>query len=263
VVRDFPNELGEPPTPLQDARNFAEELVLADLQMIENKLERMQKTLRGVKAGSVTPETMENDLLLQIKAQLEEGKMVTSMQFTPDQEKMIRGFDFLTVKPMIVVANVPEDKASEGVGPDLAELQEYCNENDMSLMALCAKLEAEIAELPPDEEGEFMEAMGIEEPARNRLIRECYRKLGLISFFTAGEPEVKAYTINAGSTVIEAAGKIHSDIARGFIRAEVGHFDDVKAAGGWEEAKRENLVELHTREYIVQDGDVMYIRFKV
>jgi len=263
VVRVFESDLGEAPTPLADARNFAEELVLADLQMIESKLQRMEKGLRGVKSGAVTPETLERDLLLEIQKSLEEGKMTRSMNLSPEQSKIISSFQFLTLQPMIVVANVTEDKAAEGIGPELAELKDYCESNDMSLLALSAKIEAEIAELPEEEEGEFLESMGLSEPARNVLIRECYRKLGLLCFFTAGEPEVRAWTITAGSPVIEAAGKIHSDIARGFIRAEVGHFEDVKNAGGWEEAKRANLVELHTKEYIVQDGDVMYIRFKV
>jgi hypothetical protein len=121
----------------------------------------------------------------------------------------------------------------------------------------------EVSELADEEEAEFLESIGIKEPARNVLIRECYKELGLISFITAGEPEVRAWTLRAGSRAVEAAGTIHSDLARGFIRAEVANFKEIEAVGSWEIAKQQNVVQLVGKDHIIQDGDVMYIRFKV
>jgi len=262
VIRAFTTELGEPPTPVKDARELSDELILADLQVVESRLSKLEKSLISVKHGAVTPETIERDLLLRVRGVLEAGGRVDSIKFTPDEERMLRGFEFLTQKPQILVANVPEGEINVESEP-VRELQNYAAQQNLSLLVLSADLEAQIAELPEEEQAEYLAAMGLQEPASKQLIRECYRALGVITFFTATEPEVRAWTIRAGSPVIDAAEKIHTDIARGFIRAEVAHFEDVKRAGGWEEAKRAGLVELHTKEYVVQDGDVIYIRFKV
>jgi ribosome-binding ATPase YchF (GTP1/OBG family) len=203
---------------------------------------------------------MERDLLLQIQGALESGEFVKTLSLTPDQEKVVRGYDFMSQKPQIVIANIPEDEIGQPESDAVKELRAYC---EASNTPLSARVEAEVAELDDAEQREYLDAMGLEQPARNRLINETYSSLGLISFYTAGEPEVKSYSIAKGTSVVDAAGKIHSDLARGFIRAEIGHFEDVKAAGSWEEAKRAGKVELHMKDYIVQDGDIMYIRFKV
>jgi ribosome-binding ATPase YchF (GTP1/OBG family) len=168
----------------------------------------------------------------------------------------------MSMKPQIIVANITEDAIGADT-PALSELTAYCEETGIPMITLSAKVEAEVAELPESDQKDYLEALGLEEPARDRLIRETYARLGLISFYTAGEPEVKAYSIPAGMVVVDAAGKIHSDLARGFIRAEIGHYADVREAGGWDEAKRAGKVELYMKDYVVQDGDVMYIRFKV
>ena len=262
VVRLFTNDLGEPPTPVNDARELSDELLLADLQVIETRLTRLEKSLSTTKQGVVTPETMERALLFRIREVLEAGRRVDSLEFIPDEDRMIRGFDFLTRNQQILVANVPESDI--GVETDsLKELRKYAEEEGLDLLVFCADLEAQIAEMPEEDRGEFLSAMGLEEPASHRLIRECYKALGVITFFTSGDPEVRAWTIPAGSHVIDAAEKIHSDIARGFIRAEVANYDQVKAAGGWEETKRAGLVGLHMKDYVMQDGDIIYIRFKV
>ncbi|MBI2843997.1 MAG: redox-regulated ATPase YchF [Armatimonadetes bacterium] len=263
VVRAFPGPLGEPPTPDKDARALAEELILADLQSVETRLARVEKSLHGTKKDATTPLTMERDLLLEIKDALESGRLLKALSLTPDQEKLIRGYDFMSQKPQIIVANIPEEEIGEPESASVKELRAYAQEAGILVTVLSAKVEAEVAELPQDEQKEYLEAMGLSEPARDRLIHETYGALGLIVFYTAGEPEVRSHSIPEGTQVIDAAAKIHTDLARGFIRAEVGHFEDVRAAGGWEEAKRAGKVELHTREYVVQDGDIIYIRFKV
>jgi GTP-binding protein YchF len=263
VVRAFTSPAGEPPTPGKDARDLTEELILADLQSVETRLTRIEKSLHGVKQGATTPQTMERDLLLQIKDTLEAGEFIKSLSLTPDQEKLVKGYDFMSQKPQIIVANISEEEIGQPESEAVKELRAYCEESSIPMLVLSAKVEAEIAELPEDEQKEYLEAMGLEKPARDRLIAETYRSLGLITFFTAGEPEVRAWSLRVGSPVVDAAGTIHSDLARGFIRAEVGHYDDVKSAGGWEEAKRAGVVSLHMKDYIVQDGDILYIRFKV
>jgi len=263
VVRMFPSIVGEPPSPVGDVRALNDELILADLQSVETRLTRVEKSLHGTKQGVTTPQTLERDLLLMLKDTLESGKMVQTLNLTPDQEKMLRGYDFMSMKPQIVVANIPETGLGESEGASFAELKAFCEEHSLPMITLCAKIEAEIAELPKEEQNEYLEALGLESAAGDRLIAEVYKSLGLITFYTAGPPEVRAYSVPVGTQVIDAAGKIHTDLARGFIRAEVCHFADFEASGSWEDARRAGKIELHTKEYVVEDGDVIYIRFKV
>ena len=263
VVRAFTSPAGDPPTSARDARELTEELILADLQSIETRLTRLEKSLISVRHGTSTPETIERDLLVQIKGALESGRLVKSIPLTPDQEKMIRGFDFMTGKPQIVVANIPESEIGRPESEPIKELRSYCEEAGLAMLPISAKFEAEVAELPEEEQREYLESVGLKESACDRLIAEIYKALALVTFYTASEPEVRAWTVPKGTHVIDAAAKIHTDMARGFIRAEVGHFDEVKAAGGWEEAKRAGVVHLQMKDYVVQDGDIIYIRFKV
>lgn len=262
VVRGFPDAMGEEANPLEDFSSLNDELVLADLQLVENRAERVEKQTHGIKKGTSTPATIELELLARLQAHLEEGEGLKSFEFTPDEEKAVRGYDFLTLKPMIVVVNISEDEIGD-YSEKTNEMLEYCKGQDIPAIALCAEVEMEVSQLSDEEEAEFLDSMGIKEPARNVLIQETYRLLGLISFITAGEPEVRAWTIREGSKAIDAAGAIHSDIARGFIRAEVANYTAVEPAGGWENAKKEQIVELQGKEYVVADGDVMYFRFKV
>ncbi len=262
VVRGFPGLAGEAPTPVQDVQTLNDELLLADLQVIENRIQRVEKQLHGVKKGTTTPATMEMDMLERLRSVLEEGKSLKTVEFGPEEEKSIRSYDFLTLKSMIVVLNIPEDEIGSASGETL-RFREYCETEAIPELELCAKVEMEVSELSDEEEAEFLGSMGIEEPARNVLIQACYRALGLISFITAGEPEVRAWTLRAGSKAVDAAGTIHSDLARGFIRAEIANFNEIEAVGGWEAAKQKGIVQLQGKDYIVQDGDVMYIRFKV
>lgn len=262
VVRGFVSAAGDAPNPTSDAQALNDELLLADLQMVENRMERIEKQLHGVKKGTTTPATIEMALLERMKALLEEGKSLKTVEFTVDEEKSLRGYDFLTLKPMMLVLNIAEEEIGRS-GDTSQRFNAYCEQEGLPGFTLCAKVEMEVAELSDEEEAEFLGSMGITEPARNVLIQACYRSLGLISFITAGEPEVRAWTIKAGTKAVEAAGTIHSDLARGFIRVEVANFREVEVAGGWEAARQKGVTQLQGKEYVMQDGDVIYIRFKV
>ncbi|MHB9036281.1 MAG: redox-regulated ATPase YchF [Armatimonadota bacterium] len=262
VVRGFAGSGGEAPTPVQDLQTLQDELTLADLQLVENRIPRVEKQLHGVKKGATTPANVEMELLERIKTALEDGNSLKNIEFASDEEKIIRSYNFLTLKRIITVLNIPESDIGCESEQTIA-FRKACDESDTPMVELCAEVEMDVSQLADEEEAEFLQSMGIEEPARNVLIRACYEALGLISFLTAGEPEVRAWTIHAGEKAVDAAGTIHSDLARGFIRAEVANFRDVEAAGGWDAAKQKNLVQLQGKDYVVQDGDVMYIRFKV
>ena len=267
VVRAFDSPTVPTPegglNPLRDVRKVNDELMLADLTLVETRLERLDKALRNRKLDPNNPQVVERDLMLRIQAHLEAEKPLKELELSADEIRHIRSFDFLTLKPMIIVANVNEDHTPESDESLLGGLRAYCAEENMELIELIANIEAEIAQLPEDEEKEYMEAMGISEPARNRVVQSAYRALGLISFFTAGEDEVKAWTIDKGDKAVDAAGKIHSDLARGFIRAEIVSYDDFVKAGSFEAAKTAGLMRLETKDYIIQDGDIMVVRFKV
>lgn len=262
VIRAFPGPAGESPTPVQDLQTLSDELVLSDMQVIENRMERVERQLHGVKKGMTTPATIEMEMLDRLHAALESGGALKDIEMSAEEEKSVRAYDFLTLKPLIAVLNVPEGEV--GAPSDhTSAFRSHCQAAGIPVVELCAKMEMEVSELSDEEEAEFLLSMGIERPARDVLIRECYSALGLISFITAGEPEVKAWTIKAGSKAIDAAGAIHSDLARGFIRIEVANAGVVEDVGGWEAAKQKGVTQLHGKDYIMQDGDVVYIRFKV
>src|SRR5579884_2909231 len=252
VVRAFEDPtVPAPPegiNPVREAERILEELLLADLTVIEARLERLQKA-RLLKRETPA-EAAEHQVLEKLKKALEALQPVRSVELTEDEKRSIRSFAFVSGKPLILVANVGEEAIGEALPP--------------SLIPLCAKVEMEVSQMAPEEEREFLEAMGISVAARDRLIRSAYAALGLISFFTVGEDEVRAWTITRGTHAVGAAEKIHSDLARGFIRAEVIPFEDFKAAGGcWDEAKASGKMRLEGKEYIVKDGDIVHIRFKV
>jgi len=262
VIRGFANQSGDAPAPVQDMSTLSDELLLADLGLVESRMERVEKQLHGVKKGSTTPATMEMDLLQKLHSALDQGQSLKTLDFDAEEEKALRTYDFLTLKQLIVALNIPESEIGNSDGL-ASEFLRHCEQESVPAVVLCAEVEMDVSALDEDEEGEFLHSMGIEEPARNVLIRECYKALNLISFITAGEPEVRAWTLRKGLKAIDAAGTIHSDLARGFIRAEILNFEDVEAAGGWEAAKQKGLIPLQGKDYVVRDGDVMYIRFKV
>jgi GTP-binding protein YchF len=268
VVRAFETpSLPAPPNglnPLKDYQAITEELLLGDLTVIETRLERIDKQLKTRKQGIPSPEVTEREILLKIKAVLDEFKPVSSIELDEDERRITKNFDFLTGKPLIAVANVSEaDLSSSDTLALLAPLKEQCALEGIELIVLCAAAEEEVAQLDEADQREFLDDLGIAEPAGNRLIRASYQTLGVMSFFTVGEDEVRAWTIPAGANALTAAGRIHSDLARGFIRAEVLAFDDLITAGTTEAAKAANKFRLEGKDYPVKDGDILNIRFKV
>ena len=266
VVRAFDDPLVPAPAnginPLRDAEQILQELLLADLTVVESRLERLDKA--RLQKRQTPTEAVEQQVILKIKAHLEELQPVRTLELTEDERRAIRSYAFVSGKPLILVANVEEGQAGEAEPAVAAELARYAHAEGLLSIALCAKIEMEVAQMEPEEEREFLEAMGIAEAARDRLIRAAYAALGLLSFFTVGEDEVRAWTITRGTNAVGAAEKIHSDLARGFIRAEVIGFDEFAAAGGcWDEARSAGKMHLEGKEYIVKDGDILHVRFKV
>jgi len=250
--------------PLKEYQSITEELLLGDLSVIETRLERIEKQLKTRKQGVPSPEVSERETLLKIKAVLDDFKPVSSVDLDDDERKMVRNFDFLTGKPLIAVVNLGEgDIAGADTLALLQPLREQCGHEGVALITLCAAAEEEVAMLDEADQREFLDDLGIKEPARDRLIRAAYEALGVQSFFTVGEDEVRAWTVPLGASALTAAGRIHSDLARGFIRAEVLAFDDLIAAGTWDAAKAAGKPRLEGKDYPVKDGDILNIRFKV
>jgi ribosome-binding ATPase YchF (GTP1/OBG family) len=201
---------------------------------------------------------------LRLKESLDNLIPLRTLTLTEDEQRLIKNFDFLTAKPVIVVANIAEkDLAASESLPVLAPIREWAATEHAPFIALCAAAELEVSQLPVEDQGDFLEALGIAAPARERLIRAAYAALGVMSFFTVGEDEVRAWTVPIGANAVTAAGRIHSDLARGFIRAEVMAFDDLVAAGTWEAAKAAGKQRLEMKDYPVKDGDILHVRFKV
>ena len=242
--------------PSRDWERLLGDLQIADLEMIEKRIERLEKqVLRPTKTQKA--DQAELDLLQRCRDALEGGGRLSDVTLRAGEEDQLRSFRFLTQKPIMIILNL-DDEASDAAG-QIASLGGRAE----SVVALRGRLEAEIAQLDPDEAAEFMQDFEIESPAARLLIQELFELLGLCAFLTAGEDEVRAWTIKRGDSAVTAAGKIHSDIARGFIRAEVVAFADLESAGSMREAKAANAVRLEGKEYPVMDGDIINFRFSV
>jgi GTP-binding protein YchF len=238
------------------------ELALTDLAILERRVDRLEKDLRQGKKEAAA----ELELLTRCAQHLESGGLLSRVEFTEEAERALRGFALLTLKPMLVVANLAESDAGSDVlspGRKLAALGARCADLGLPAVAFCAELEAEIAELDPEEQAVFLADYGIQTPAREGFVRASFDLLGLVTFFTANENEARAWSIPAGSTALEAAGKVHTDMARGFIRAEVVAFEDIRAAGSVAECRHRGTARLEGKEYPVKDGDILQIRFSV
>jgi len=249
-----------PIDPLRDIRNVEFDLMVSDLGQIEKRLERLEKDLKKMK----TPELeKENELLIKAKAHLETEKPLREMEMTPEDKKRIRGFMFLSEKPMLYVLNIGE---STELGKDLEaavgkyKLTEVAARPNAGASAICGKVEAELAEMTDEDAAEFLSSYGLTESGLSRLIRKSYHLLGLISFFTAGEDECRAWTIPIHTKAVNAAGAIHSDLEKHFIRAETIRWDQLLEAGSEANARAKGTLRLEGKDYIVQDGDVMHIR---
>ncbi len=237
-----------------DLKELASELLFCDLETVTNRVERLEKSLKKP-TKTLDQEKRELELMQRCQQALESEQPLAGVVRSDDDRKMLLSFQFLTMKPLIVVVNVGEDQAA-------AEAP-FQYEPAKATIALCAGTEAQIAELDTTDRKAFLEDLGVKEPARERLVRACYDAVGLISFLTAGEDEVRAWSIRRGSDAVEAAGKIHTDIARGFIRAETVAFDDMVAAGDMKGAKAAGKLRLEGKTYVVQDGDIINFRFNV
>jgi GTP-binding protein YchF len=245
--------------PLRDIETVNLELVFADLEMVERRLAKVSKTARTDKSYQ-----REETLLIKIKETLEEGQPARSLAWDDaDDLKLVESFTLITQKPMLYAANVSEADLEKADNPALSALEEFAKSENTKIFISCAKLEAEIATLDPEEKEMFLADMGLNENGLARLISAGYELLGLISFLTAGPKEVRAWTVRRNSKAPQAAGKIHSDLQRGFIRAEVVAYDDLIAAGSHAAAKEKGQVRIEGKEYIVKDGDVIEIRFNV
>ncbi len=245
--------------PVRDIETINLELIFADLEVIERRLAKGSKGMISKEAA------VENDLLKRLKEWLESGKSARSFERTEDEEVLLAGWSLLTDKPVIYAANVAEDDvADDGEGnPFVAKVREHAKAEGSEVFVICAKIEQEISELEDDEKEMFLEELGLKESGLSKLIKASYRLLGLMSFLTAGPKETRAWTIKIGTKAPQAAGKIHSDFERGFIRAEVVNYDNLVALGGYNQAKDKGLVRSEGKEYVVQDGDVILFRFNV
>jgi hypothetical protein len=263
VLRAFENEAVPhvgPIDPLRDIKSVEFDLMLSDLTQVEKRLDRLEKDL---KKGRTSELEREQALLLRSKEALEKEQPLRELEMTADEKKLIKGFMFLSQKPILYVVNIGE---STTLGDDLEaavgrfKLDEVANRPNAGATAICGKVEAELAEMDDDEAAEFLEGYGLRESGLVRLIRKSYQLLGLISFFTAGDDECRAWTIPLGSKAPQGAGAIHSDLEHHFIRAETIRWDALLDAGSEAAARSRGTLRLEGKEYVVQDGDVMHIR---
>jgi GTP-binding protein YchF len=249
-----------PIDPLRDLGNVEIDLIVSDLGQIDKRLERVAKDMKKQKTADLE---REHALLLRCKAQTEAEKPLREMELTPDEKKLIRGFMFLSQKPILYVLNISE---STTLGADVEDavakygLTEAATRPNSGATAICGKVEAELADMEDDEAAEFLEGYGLTESGLVRLIRKSYELLGLASFFTVGEPETRAWTIPVNCRAQEAAGAIHSDLEKHFIRAETIHWDTLLAAGSEAAARAAGTLRLEGKDYPVKDGDVLNIR---
>jgi len=260
VVRMFENDAVPHPRgsidPLRDIREVETELVFADLAIADARIQKLEASVKKP-TPQQKEEKAELDVLLRCRDTLEAEKKISELDLSEEDEKRIRNFCFLTQKPEIIVLNVGEDRAGDVAPPD--ELKELPGE----VLCMCAQVEMEIAALDPEDREVFLKEMNIAEPAGDRLKSVSYRVLKLASFFTTASDDLRAWTIHEGATALEAAAKVHTDIARGFIRAEVVSFDDFKEAGSMKEVRARGKLRLEGKDHIVQDGDIMFFRFNV
>lgn len=245
--------------PLRDLEIIDMELIFSDMELIERRLDRTRKLARNDRSLAA-----ELDVLERVYATLSDGKCARSVELTDDERALLEESPLLTLKPIIYVANVSEDDASDPTSnPYYQRLCERAAEEKAEVIAVCAQIEAELAELDAEEKVAFLTDLGIEESGLDRLIRSSYSLLGLISYLTAGPKEVRAWTITRGTRAPQAAGKIHSDFERGFIRAEIVSYDELVHVGSMTAAKEAGLVRSEGKEYVIRDGDVVLFRFNV
>ncbi|MDQ0089810.1 GTP-binding protein YchF [Paenibacillus anaericanus] len=246
--------------PISDIQTINLELILADLDSVEKKIDRSRKNMKGGNKQSA----MEVEVLERVKEALYNDQPARSLDLTEDEKAIVRDLHLLTLKPVLYAANVSEDGVTDAENnPFVQQVREFAAAENAEVVPISAKVEAEIAELEGEDKAMFLEELGLESSGLDRLITAAYRLLGLYTYFTAGVQEVRAWTIRKGTKAPGAAGVIHTDFERGFIRAEVVSFNDLAAAGTMNVAKERGQVRLEGKDYVVQDGDVMHFRFNV
>ncbi len=246
--------------PARDIETIDLELILSDLEVLDRRIDKTRKMLKADKKYQA-----ELDFFERVHAALEAGSSARSVECTEEEAELLASVSLLTNKPIIFAANMSEDDFKNGIGNNryLQTVQEYAEKEHAAVISICAEMEAEISSLDPEEKKLFLADLGLEESGLDRLINACYSLLGLMSFLTAGKPEVRAWTIKKGTKAPQAAGKIHSDIERGFIRAEVISFDELMECGSMAAARDKGLVRSEGKDYIMQEGDVVHFRFNV
>lgn len=264
VVRCFQDEnithVSGKVDPLDDIETINLELILADLESVNKRYQRVEKLARQKDKEAV----QEFAVLDKIKTGLENEQPVRALDFSDEQWKIVKGLHLLTSKPTLYVANVAEDEVADpDSNENVQKVKDYASKEGAEVIVVCARVEEEIAELDEEEKAEFLEELGISESGLDKLIKASYHLLGLATYFTAGEQEVRAWTFRKGIKAPQAAGIIHSDFERGFIRAETVSYEDLVAAGSMAKARENGKVRLEGKEYIVQDGDVIHFRFNV
>ena len=264
VVRCFENDnivhVDGSVNPIRDIETINLELIFADLETIDKRLERAKKLLKADKKYEFEIETLEK-----VKEVLDSGKCARTISYTDEEKEVLRDCFLLTNKPVLYVANVSEEALENPDNNEMVKkVKDYAKIENAEVIPLCVKIEEELSSLEKEDKQEMLEALGLEESGLDKLIKASYKLLGLMSFLTAGEPEVRAWTIKIGTKAPEAAGKIHSDIERGFIKAEVISYEDLMNSGGsMVQAREKGLVRSEGKEYIMQDGDIVLFKFNV
>ena len=262
VVRGFTDDARGAADPRRDIVDLETELILADLQVIEKRLERLEASIKKKRTDT---EVAEQDLLRRVKPALEAETSLRAVPLTPDEVRVLRGFTFLSQKPILHCVNLDEKAVADGprVG-ELFGLGDVAGRPQTRVGWVSAVIEAEVAQLAGEEQQAFLADLGLAEPAIHRVLRDCYALLGLISFFTAGDDEVRAWPIPEGTRAQDAAGAVHSDIARGFIRAEVNGYEELVAVdGSFADLRATGQLRLEGKDYVVRDGEVCHFRFNV
>lgn len=245
--------------PIRDIETINLELIFADIETVNKRLDKAKKNLKADKKYQI-----EIDLLEKILKTLEEGKSARTLEFNEEEQVLVRDMFLLTTKPILYIANVSEEQLENPDDNDnVKKVKEYAKKENAEVIPLCVKIEEELSGLEENDKKEMLEALGLEESGLDKVIKKSYDLLGLMSFLTAGEPEVRAWTIKKGTKAPEAAGKIHSDIQRGFIKAEVVSYDDLIKEGSMVAAKEKGLVRSEGKEYVMQDGDIVLFKFNV
>lgn len=246
--------------PLRDIETINLELIFSDIEMIERRIDRAKKAVKGDKKYLI-----EIDFLERLKTHLENGKSARAFDFTEDERELIKSTPLLSAKPVIYAANLSEDDFINNIetNENYQKVKALAEEEHSAVLPICAQIEAEISDMENDEKAMFLGELGLEVSGLNRIIKEGYALLGLISYLTAGKQEVRAWTITKGTKAPQAAGKIHTDFEKGFIRAEVISFDDLIECGSMAATKEKGLVRLEGKEYVMQDGDIVLFRFNV